>query len=104
MSGIRRYSLGEIEEMRRRGEVRVFADAREGPDFDEDDWEEAFAGEADAGPPGTDAVTVSLDREVVEAIQRERPEDWQRCIEQVLREHLARSRGAAETSRHSRRR
>ena len=44
MSDIRRYSLSEIEEMRRRGEVHVFADAPEGPAIDDDDWEEAFSG------------------------------------------------------------
>jgi hypothetical protein len=104
MSDIRRYTLSQIEEMRRRGEFRVIPGAPEGPAFDDDDWEEAFPGEADAGPSGSAAVPVSLDRAVVEAIRRERPEDWRGYIEQILREHIARSRTAAEASRRSRRR
>lgn len=103
MSDIRRYTLSQIEEMRRRGDVRVIPGAPEGPAFDDDDWEEAFPGEADVGPPGPQAVTVSLDRAVVEAIRRERPDDWRCYIEQILSEHIARSPAAAEASRRSRR-
>jgi|GEM_PF-3421525 len=102
MSDIRRYSLSEIEEMRRRGEVHVFADAPEGPAIDDDDWEEAFPGEAEDDRADREVVTLSLDREVVEALRRERPWDWQGLIEEILRDHATRSRVDPDTSRRSR--
>ena len=78
-----RYTLDEILEMNRRGEVYDNPDAPDGPELGDDFWENAVVSPA----PPHDTIVLPVKREVMEWFKREYP-DYPHRMNEILRAYM----------------